>query len=414
MLVLVINCGSSSVKYNLIETSNKIFETSEQKEICRGLIERIGAVTSIVKHEPAGKKHTKDTRIIATHTDALQEIMKYLMNSDNGIISSADEIKAVGHRVVHGGEMFSDSVLIDDDVLQAIEQAFDLAPLHNPPNLKGIQAAKKHLPDVPHVAVFDTAFHHSLPPEAYLYGIPNRLYRRYKIRRYGFHGTSHYFVSRQYYKIIDKPVSETNVITCHLGNGASIAAIKGGKSIDTSMGFTPLAGLVMGTRSGDIDPSILFYIMEKEEMTLNSLHALLNRHSGLLGLSGYASDMRDLISEANNGDRRCQQAIDVFCYKIKQFVGSYIAAMNGCDAIIFTAGIGENSPLIRRQSLDNLGNLGIRIDSDRNESVKSGKVEKISSDDSKTEVYVIPTNEELVIAIDTAKIAQAAGQSPWV
>jgi acetate kinase len=407
MLVLVINCGSSSVKYNLIETS-------EERDVCKGIIERIGAVTSIVKHEPVGKKHTKDTRVISNHSEALQEIMSYLLSPDNEIISSPSDIKAVGHRVVHGGEMFKDSLLIDDDVTEAIEQAFDLAPLHNPPNLKGIQAAKENLPKVPHVAVFDTAFHHSLPAHAYLYGIPNRLYRRYKIRRYGFHGTSHYYVSRQFYKITDKPVAETKVITCHLGNGASIAAINGGKSVDTSMGFTPLSGLVMGTRSGDIDPSILFYIVEKEELPLNSLHALLNRHSGLLGLSGYASDMRDLIAEAKNGDRRCQQAIDVFCYKIKQYIGSYIASMNGCDAIIFTAGIGENSPLIRKQSLENMGYLGIEVDDERNENAEGGTIQKISTDGSKTEVYIIPTNEELVIAIDTAKIAQATKQSPWL
>lgn len=407
MLVLVINCGSSSVKYNLIETS-------DETDICKGLIERIGAVTSIVKHEPTDKKHTKHTRVISNHGEALQEIMSYLLNPDNEIISSPADIKAVGHRVVHGGEMFKDSVLIDNDVTEAIEHAFDLAPLHNPPNLKGIEAAKQHLPDVPHVAVFDTAFHHSLPPHAYLYGIPNRLYRRYKIRRYGFHGTSHYYVSRQYYKVTDKPVAETKVITCHLGNGASIAAIDGGKSVDTSMGFTPLSGLVMGTRSGDIDPSILFYIVEKEELPLNSLHALLNRHSGLLGLSGYASDMRDLISEANNGDRRCQQAIDVFCYRIKQYIGSYIASLNGCDAIIFTAGIGENSPLIRKQSLQDMEFLGIKIDDSLNENAKPGAVQRISASDSKTEVYVVPTNEELVIAIDTAKIAQATNQSPWL
>jgi len=407
MLVLVINCGSSSVKYNLIETS-------DETDVCKGLIERIGAVTSIVKHEPTDKKQTRHTRVISNHGEALQEIMSYLLDPDNEIISSPADIKAVGHRVVHGGEMFKDSVLIDDDVTEAIEHAFDLAPLHNPPNLKGIQAAKEHLPDVPHVAVFDTAFHHSLPPHAYLYGIPNRLYRRYKIRRYGFHGTSHYYVSRQYYKVTDKPVAETKVITCHLGNGASIAAIDGGKSVDTSMGFTPLSGLVMGTRSGDIDPSILFYIVEKEELPLNSLHALLNRHSGLLGLSGYASDMRDLISEANNGDRRCQQAIDVFCYRIKQYIGSYIASLNGCDAIIFTAGIGENSPLIRKQSLQDMEYLGIKIDDSLNENAKSGAVQRISTSDSKTDVYVVPTNEELVIAIDTAKIAQATNQSPWL
>jgi len=247
-----------------------------------------------------------------------------------------------------------------------------------------------------------------------MYGIPNRLYRRHKIRRYGFHGTSHYYVSRQYYKLIDKPKEKTKVITCHLGNGASIAAIEGGQSKDTSMGFTPLSGLVMGTRSGDLDPSILFYIVEKEELPLNSLHAMLNRHSGLLGLSGYASDMRDLISEAEHGDRRCEQAIDVFCYNIKKYIGTYLATLNGCDAIIFTAGIGENSALIRKKSLENLGSLGIEVDSKRNSAVKLGEIEKISSDSSKTDVYVIPTNEELVIAIDAAKIATASNQSPWV
>ncbi|MEX0648126.1 MAG: acetate kinase [Balneolaceae bacterium] len=407
MLILVINCGSSSVKYNLIDTG-------EERDICKGIIERIGAVTSIIKHELSGARPVKKTRVIENHTEALKEIMTYLLDSGNEIVSSKEEIKAVGHRVVHGGERFKDSVLIDHDVKNAIEQAFDLAPLHNPPNLMGIEAAEKNLPDIPHVAVFDTAFHHSLPAEAYLYGIPNRLYRRHKIRRYGFHGTSHYYVSRQFYKITKIPREETRVITCHLGNGASVAAIKGGKSIDTSMGFTPLSGLVMGTRCGDIDPSILFYLVEKEELTLNNLHALLNRHSGLLGLSGYASDMRDLIKEAKNGDRRCQQAIDVFCYKLKQYVGSYIATLNGCDAIIFTAGIGENSALVRKQSLDGLEAMGIEIDQQKNESVTPGGIEKISTEKSETEVYVIPTNEELVIAIDTAKIAQATVQSPWL
>ena len=407
MLVLVINCGSSSVKYNLIDTESR-------KEYCRGVIERIGAVTSIVKHEPGEGDRIKDTKVISNHEDALQEIMNYLLSKDSGIISSPSEIKAVGHRVVHGGEMFKDSVLIDDVVTDAIEQAFDLAPLHNPPNLKGIEAARSRLPDVPHVAVFDTAFHHSLPPKAYLYGIPNRLYRRYKIRRYGFHGTSHYYVSRQYYKQIEKPKEETKVITCHLGNGASMAAIKGGLSVDTSMGFTPLSGLVMGTRSGDLDPSILFYIVEKEELPLNSLHAMLNRHSGLLGLSGYASDMRDLIQEAEKGDRRCQQAIDVFCYKIKQHIGSYMATMNGCDAILFTAGIGENSPLIRKKAVEEMEYLGIEIDNEKNNNSGGGTIRKVSTESSKTDIYVVPTNEELVIAIDAAKIASASHQSPWL
>lgn len=407
MLVLVINCGSSSVKYNLIETN-------DSSDICKGIIERIGAVTSIIKHEPTGKKAIKNTRAISSHTEALQEIMNYLLSEDSALIESASDIKAVGHRVVHGGEKFKDSVLIDEDVTDAIEQAIDLAPLHNPPNLKGIQSAREALPDIPHVAVFDTAFHHSLPPEAYLYGIPNRLYRRYKIRKYGFHGTSHYYVSRQYYKLSGKTGDDTRIITCHLGNGASMAAIKGGKSIDTSMGFTPLSGLVMGTRSGDIDPSILFYLVEKEELPLNNLHALLNRHSGLLGLSGYAGDMRDLIEEAAKGDRRCQQAVDVFCYKVKQYIGAYMATLNGCDAIIFTAGIGENSPLVRKMALSGMENLGITIDDSKNENAVGNGAVKISTDQSATDVYVIPTNEELVIAIDTAKIAQASGQSPWL
>lgn len=407
MLVLVINCGSSSVKYNLIETSDRV-------EACRGVVERIGAVTSIVKHEPFNGGKSKDTKVISNHGEAIQEIMNFLLDSGAGVISSPSDIKAVGHRVVHGGEIFKDSVLIDDEVKEAIEQAFDLAPLHNPPNLRGIQAAEERLPDIPHVAVFDTAFHQSIPPEAYLYGIPNRLYRRHKIRRYGFHGTSHYYISRQYYKLVDTPKSETKVITCHLGNGASVAAIKGGESVDTSMGLTPLSGLVMGTRSGDLDPSILFYIVEKEELPLNSLHAMLNRHSGLLGLSGYASDMRDLIAEAKKGDRRCQQAIDVFCYNIKKYIGSYFAALNGCDAIIFTAGIGENSPLVREKSLENLDGLGIEVDQKKNREAPAGQTAKISTDSSNTEVYVVPTNEELVIAIDAAKIAMARHQSPWV
>lgn len=407
MIVLVINCGSSSVKYQVIETDT-------EEVLCSGLVERIGAVTSIVKHIVEGQKPIKKTMVLEDHTKALKEIMDFLTSKENSVIESIDDIAAVGHRVVHGGETFKDSVLIDEDVINAIEQAIDLAPLHNPPNLKGIYAAQKALPNVPHVAVFDTAFHHSLPTKAFLYAIPNRLYRRYKIRKYGFHGTSHYYVSRRYYKLKDSPSEGTKVITCHLGNGSSICAIQDGKSIDTSMGFTPLSGLIMGTRSGDIDPSILFYIVEKEEMPLSHVHALLNRHSGLLGLSGYAADMRDLIIEADKGDRRCQQAIDAFCYRAKQYIGSYIASLNGCDAIIFTAGIGENSPIVREKILEEMENLGIKIDPALNNDPNLKGERKISHPDSKVEVYVIPTDEELVIAIDAAKIATAAKQSPWV
>jgi acetate kinase len=404
MKILVINCGSSSIKYQLINTE-------DQESLCKGLVERIGAVTSIIKQEFKGEKPIKKTMVIENHASALKTIMELLVEADNDHLQSLDEIEAVGHRVVHGGETFKDSVLIDEDVEEAIQQAFDIAPLHNPPNLDGIRAAKKHLPDVPHVAVFDTAFHHSIPKHAFLYGIPNRLYRRYKIRKYGFHGTSHYYVSRKYHQITGAPKEGSKVITCHLGNGCSITAIKDGKSYDTSMGFSPLEGLVMGTRSGDIDPSIVFYLIEKEELSLANVHALLNKHSGLLGLSGYAADMRDLIEEAESGDRRCTEAIDVFCYRIQKYIGSYIAAMNGVDAIIFTGGIGENAPLIREKVLSEMNFAGIELDSKRNKELKNETL--ISADNSKVQVHVIPTNEELVIAIDAAKIATASKQTPW-
>jgi acetate kinase len=407
MITLVINCGSSSIKYMVVDAEMG-------KTFCSGLVERIGAVTSIFRHEIQGSKPVKETLIIEDHTKAIRSIMDFLMGSGKSALPEGRSIEAVGHRVVHGGEMFKDSVLIDDDVIDAIESAIDLAPLHNPPNLKGIRAAQELLPNVPHVAVFDTAFHHSLPPEAYLYAIPNRLYRRYKIRKYGFHGISHYYVSRRYYQVYDPTHTKKRVITIHLGNGSSVCAIKDGKSVDTSMGFTPLSGLIMGTRTGDIDPSILFYLIEKEELTLNNLHALLNRHSGLLGMSGYAADMRDLIQEAENGDRRCQQAIDAFCYRIKQYIGNYMAVLNGVDAIIFTAGIGENAALIRDKALANMEGMGIIIDPDLNKLDNHHGDRKISSPDSSVSVYVIPTNEELVIAQDTAKIATAARQSPWV
>ncbi|MEP1150484.1 MAG: acetate kinase [Balneola sp.] len=404
MKVLVINCGSSSIKYQLIHTK-------DQETLCKGLVERIGAVTSIIRQEWKGEKVVKRSLALDNHAVALKTIMELLVGADNDYLKSLDEIEAVGHRVVHGGETFKDSVLIDEDVEEAIQEAFDIAPLHNPPNLQGIRAAKEHLPNVPHVAVFDTAFHQTLPAEAYLYGIPNRLYRRYKIRRYGFHGTSHYYVSRTYYKLAGVKKKGSKIITCHLGNGASICAIKDGNSIDTSMGFTPLEGLVMGTRSGDIDPSILFYLIEKEELSLANVHALLNKHSGLLGLSGYAADMRDLIEEADDGDKRSQEAIDVFCYRAKKYIGSYIAAMNGVDAIIFTGGIGENAALIRSKILSDMDTFGINMDEEKNLEIADDL--KVSSDKSPVDVYVIPTNEELVIAIDAAKIAVTSKQTPW-
>ena len=404
MKILVINCGSSSIKYQLINTDDRL-------TLCKGLVERIGAVTSIVRHEFLGKKPLKKSIAIENHAAALGKIMDLLIQTNNEFLHSVDEIEAVGHRVVHGGELFKDSVLIDEDVESAIEQAFDIAPLHNPPNLQGIRAAKKLLPNIPHVAVFDTAFHHSIPQHAYLYAIPNRLYRRYKIRRYGFHGTSHYFVSREYFNRLNKQKDGSKLISCHLGNGGSITAIKDGKSFDTSMGFTPLEGLVMGTRSGDIDPSILFFLIEKEELSLANVHALLNKHSGLLGLSGYAGDMRDLLAEAEQGDRRCNEAVDVFCYRAKKYIGSYMAALNGADALIFTGGIGENSPTIRTKIVQDLEYLGLEIDQKKNNEIEG--FGPIHSEQSKVEIYVVPTNEELVIAIDAAKIAIASKQTPW-
>jgi len=404
MKILVINCGSSSIKYQLINTDDRL-------TLCKGLVERIGAVTSIVRHEFLGEKPLKKSIAIENHAAALGKIMDLLIQTNNEFLHSVDEIEAVGHRVVHGGELFKDSVLIDEDVESAIEQAFDIAPLHNPPNLQGIRAAKRLLPNIPHVAVFDTAFHHSIPQHAYLYAIPNRLYRRYKIRRYGFHGTSHYFVSREYFNRLNKQKDGSKLISCHLGNGGSITAIKDGKSYDTSMGFTPLEGLVMGTRSGDIDPSILFFLIEKEELSLANVHALLNKHSGLLGLSGYAGDMRDLLAEAEQGDRRCNEAVDVFCYRAKKYIGSYMAALNGADALIFTGGIGENSPTIRAKIVQDLEYLGLEIDQKKNNEIEG--FGPIHSEQSKVEIYVVPTNEELVIAIDAAKIAIASKQTPW-
>lgn len=407
MIILVINCGSSSVKY-------KVIDIKTSTVYCSGIVERIGAVTSIFRHDSTFGISVKETLVVDDHSKAMKVIMDYISQHIGAFLPENTSIDAVGHRVVHGGESITESVLINDDVISAIENAFDLAPLHNPPNLKGIKAAREHLPNVPHIAVFDTAFHHSLPPEAYLYAIPNRLYRRYKIRKYGFHGISHYYVSRKFHELFDPEFTKKRIITIHLGNGSSVCAIKDGKSIETSMGFTPLSGLIMGTRSGDIDPSIMFYLIEKEELSISNVHALLNQHSGLLGISGYSSDMRDLIEESQKGDARCQQAIDSYCYRIKQYVGSYMATLNGADAIIFTAGIGENSALIREKALDGLDALGILIDPVLNYSEQINGARKISSESSKVEVYAIPTNEELVIAQDASKIAIALKQSPWV
>jgi acetate kinase len=393
--VLVINSGSSSLKFDVIDVENR-------QTLLRGQVERIGAVTSLLSWRRGDERH-RESLNAPDHSDALKAVMDLLLGDEARLEAP---IEAVGHRVVHGGESFADSVMIDEKVREAIRDAFDLAPLHNPANLKGIEAAEAALPDVPHVAVFDTAFHQTLPPHAFLYAIPNRLYRRHKIRRYGFHGTSHYYVSRRLYQISEISRYESRVITAHLGNGCSLCAIRNAQSVDTSMGMTPLAGLVMGTRCGTIDPGLVFDLVEKEEASLAEVYTLLNRYSGLLGLSGYAADMRDLIDEADRGDARCQQAIEIFCHRARGYLGQYLAVLNGADALVFTAGIGENSPRIRAQICADMDQLGIRIDPQRNEQAV-GTETLISTEDSAVQVWVIPTNEELVIAIDAAKIAGA-------
>ena len=401
MIVLVLNAGSSSLKVDVIDAATRT-------TLAEGHVERIGAVTALGSFAVGDAKPERRSLSASDHTAALEFVLKEIQQSEG-----LGTIEAVGHRVVHGGERFAESALIDGEVIDAIRDAFDLAPLHNPANLRGIRAAQAAFPDVPQVAVFDTAFHQTLPTEAYLYAIPNRLYRRHKVRRYGFHGTSHYFVSRRLYRLADLDKTNSRVVTLHLGNGCSACAIRDGRSVDTSMGMTPLDGLVMGTRAGDLDPSIIFDIVEKEEMSLAEVQTLLNRYSGLLGLSGYAADMRDLLSEAADGDVRCQQAIDVFCHRAKGYIGQYLATLGGLDGIAFTAGIGTYAAPIRAQILSGLEGLGIELDPEAN-AAASGQEARITTDASPVPVWVIPTNEELVIAIDTMKLALTAKQTPFV
>jgi len=395
MKVLVLNCGSSSIKYQFIDTSTQI-------ALAKGMVERIGMSSAVLTHTPFGKEKIRIVGEILDHTIAIEYVIAVLLSPNHGVIKDKREIDAVGHRVVHGGETFSGSVLITNEVMNAIKENIELAPLHNPPNIKGILAAKEHLPNTPQVGVFDTAFHVKMPPRAYLYGIPYELYRKYKIRRYGFHGTSHRYVSERAAKLIGKPIEELKIITAHLGNGCSMAAVEGGKSIDTTMGFTPLEGLIMGTRSGDIDPSIILYIMAKEGLSLSEANTLLNKHSGLIGISGESSDMREIEEAVLEGNKKAKNAFDVFNYRIKKYIGAYTAAMNGLDALVFTGGIGENSVMVRKEVCSNMEYLGIKLDEKRNENVEGECL--ISADDSKVKVFRIPTNEELVIALDTEKI----------
>ena len=398
MNILVINAGSSSLKYQLLNPDT-------QEVLAKGLCERIG-IDGKFTYKPAGKDPIKDADVaMPTHSEAIQTVLHALVDEKNGVISSMKEIDAVGHRVVHGGEKFAQSVLITDEVMAAIEECNPLAPLHNPANITGIKACVAVMgPNVPQVAVFDTAFHQTMPPVAYTYALPYEYYEQDKVRRYGFHGTSHKYVSQRAAAMLGKPIEELKLISCHLGNGSSITAIDGGKSVDTSMGFTPLAGLPMGTRSGDLDAGILEYLMHKHGYNIDEMLNVLNKKSGVLGISGVSSDFRDLESAAPQGNQRAQLALDVFDYSVKKFIGSYAAAMGGVDAIIFTAGVGENGPDTRANVVSGLEFMGVKIDPEKNNT--RGKEVDVATDDSKVRILVIPTNEELMIAMDTAAIAR--------
>ena len=393
MKILVLNCGSSSLKYQLINMDGEVV-------LAKGLCERIGIEGSKLKHEGNGVYEVESP--MKDHTDAIQMVIEALLSKDHGVIASVDEVNAVGHRVVHGGEYFSQSAVITTEVKDAITKCNELAPLHNPPNLIGISACEKLLEGKPQVAVFDTAFHQTMPEKAFLYAIPYELYEKYKIRKYGFHGTSHKFVSNRAAEIIGKPIEDLKIITCHLGNGASLCAIDGGKSVDTSMGFTPLEGLVMGTRSGDIDSAAIAFICEKENISVKEVESILNKKSGVLGLSGVSSDFRDIENAEASGNERAKIALELFYYKVAKYVGSYAAAMNGVDAVVFTAGLGENSVEARATITSYLGYLGAEIDKEQNNC--RGKERLISTADSRLKVFAIPTNEELVIARDTKSV----------
>ena len=393
MNVLVINCGSSSLKYQLLDMTN-------ESVLAKGLCERIGIDGKLVHESPKGK-HTAD-HAMPDHAAAMAIVIESLLDTNHGVISSKDEIKAIGHRVVHGGETFTASALITEEIEKAIEDCCELAPLHNPPNLTGIRACRQHMPNVPQVAVFDTAFHQTMPAKAYLYALPYRLYDKYKIRKYGFHGTSHKYVSHQAAELLGRPLESLKIATCHLGNGASVCAVDGGKSVDTSMGLTPLEGLAMGTRSGDLDPAVIAFVMEKEGLTAQQAADILNKQSGMLGLSGISSDFRDLDAAAREGNQRAIDALDVFAYRVAGYVGRYAAAMNGLDAVVFTAGIGENDTAIREKICAYLTWMGVEVDPEMNS--KRGQALDVSTPGAKIRALVIPTNEELVIARDTKAI----------
>ena len=398
MNILVINAGSSSLKYQLIDTAG-------QSVLAKGLCERIGIEKSLLKHT-VGEKSIEIQKDMKDHSDAIRMVLDALTDAEHGALKSLDEINAVGHRVVHGGESFAQSQIITDDVLKAIESNIDLAPLHNPANIMGIQACRNALPNVKQVAVFDTAFHQTMPEKAYLYGLPYEAYTQHKVRRYGFHGTSHRYVSQRVTEILGRQGdADFKLITCHLGNGSSLAAIKGGKCVDTSMGLTPLEGVIMGTRCGDMDPAIVKFIMEKENLSIEEMDNYMNKKSGILGISGVSSDFRDVQKAADEGNKRAAIALDVFCYRVKKYIGAYAAAMGGVDCLVFTAGVGENDIGTRAKILSDMEWLGIDFDAQANQ--VRGKDTLITKAGSKVKAYVIPTNEELMIARDTQALVEA-------
>jgi acetate kinase len=411
MIVLVLNSGSSSLKFQVIDTDLEAIEKNADKTLAQGVIERIGS-EALINLRAEGRPPLRSTAPLRDHRAALDKVLRWLVSPESNVpgVASIGDIAAVGHRVVHGGEKFTKSVAIDDAVVDQIEDCIDLAPLHNPANLKGIYAAREILGQgVPQVAVFDTSFHSTMPDISYLYAIPYQLYVRHKVRRYGFHGTSHRYVAFRYRIITERPYDGTNIITIHLGNGCSACAIQKGSSINTSMGLTPLEGLVMGTRSGNIDPSILEFLHHKEGFSLDQLDALLNKQSGLLGISGLTNDMRDLLEEERlHQDRRARLAIDIFCLRVKHYIGSYLAQMNGADAIVFTGGIGENSHEIRERICKDLDVFGIALDKKKNKATIGRKEGDIATDESRVRVWVIPTNEELLIARDTVRCVKDA------
>ncbi len=396
MKILVLNCGSSSIKY-------KLFEMESKEVIAQGIIEKIGMKGSFLKLTlPDGQKVMLEGEILE-HQAGIEYILGVLLSEKYGCIKSLEEIDAVGHRVVHGGERFNSSVLITEEVIDMINECIELAPLHNPPNLKGIYAIQELLPNTPQVSVFDTAFHQTMPDYAFMYGIPYSLYEKYGIRRYGFHGTSHRYVSKRACEFLNLPYEEQRIITAHIGNGGSVAAIKNGKSIDTSMGMTPVEGLIMGTRSGDVDPGVISYIMDKERMGTHARSTLLNKFSGVLGISGVSSDMRDIDVAIKNGNKRAQLALNAYNYRIKKYVGSYIAVLGGVDILVFTGGVGENQAVTRSDVCKDMGFMGIELDEKLNASVRATEV-VISKPESKVKVVIIPTDEELTIAKDTLEI----------